>query len=189
MKSQCFSMFDKAAIKLSFSKAAGHYEQHAILQEEVRKGLAALIKPLIMPQDWLLDVGAGTGALAVEVEQVISVDYAFGMCVQARKQTGRVVNAQAEMLPFQDKSVNLVASNLMLQWLAEPQIFLEECARVLTPGGYLCITTFSKDTLTELSEAFSRVDEYAHISQFQSMAALENAAMKAGFEIVSIKYS
>ncbi|MFN2362534.1 MAG: class I SAM-dependent methyltransferase [Marinobacter sp.] len=43
----------------------------------------------------------------------------------------------AESLPQEDNSVDVVFSNLMIQWCSHPARVLSECQRVLKPGGRL----------------------------------------------------
>ena len=49
------------------------------------------------------------------------------------------VQADAEQVPLADGSVDLIVSNLMLQWCNPDSVFAE-FRRVLAPQGLLCFT-------------------------------------------------
>ena len=85
-------------------------------------------------------------------------------------------------LPLRDASVDMVFSNLMLQWCNEPDRVLRECRRVLRPGGVLHVTTLGPDTLCELRRSWQAADPgHAHVSRFLDMHDLGDALVRAGF--------
>lgn len=43
--------------------------------------------------------------------------------------------------PIDSASVNLIVSDNTVEHIEEPALFFDECSRVLSPGGYLCIRT------------------------------------------------
>jgi malonyl-CoA O-methyltransferase len=90
--------------------------------------------------------------------------------------------ADACALPLADRSIELIFSNLMLQWCDQPEAVLRELARVLVPGGLLLFSSFGPTTLAELRAAWSAADAGVHVSAFPGMPALGEAAMHAGFE-------
>ena len=95
----------------------------------------------------VLDVacGEGYGSAALRragASQVIGVDIAPEVCEHARTKYGlevRLGNAQA--LPIDDASVDVVVSFETIEHVPDPRKFLEECARVLAPGGILILST------------------------------------------------
>ena len=56
-------------------------------------------------------------------------------------------------MPLAADSVDLVWSNLALQWVNDLPRALAEMRRVLAPGGLCVFTTFGTDTLKELRAA------------------------------------
>ena len=91
------------------------------------------------------------------------------------------VNADARALPLADASVDVLFSNLCLQWVDDVPALFDEFRRVLRPKGYLAISTFGPDTLRELRAAWSQVDRAAHVSRFADIARIGDALMQAGF--------
>jgi malonyl-CoA O-methyltransferase len=89
--------------------------------------------------------------------------------------------ADAQALPLADASVDLVHSNLCLQWCEDPGLALAEFRRVLRPGGHLLFSTFGPDTLKELRAAFAKVDNTPHVSRFIDMHDIGDALLVGGF--------
>jgi malonyl-CoA O-methyltransferase len=84
-------------------------------------------------------------------------------------------------LPLRPMSVELVWSNLVLQWVDDPRRAFAEFRRVLAVGGLLTFTTFGPDTLKELARAFAGIDGYTHVSRFTDMHDLGDMLVHAGF--------
>ena len=182
---------DLARVRRSFGRSAGDYDAAAVLQARVRAELLERLAVVRLDPAVVLDLGAGTGhgALALKrryrTSQVIALDLAEGMLRQAgRRQTllrrFRRVCAEAAALPLRDASVDLVFSNLMLQWCPDPDRVLRECRRVLKPGGLLTFTTFGPDTLVELRRAWAAADGHTHVNRFIDMHDLGDALLRAG---------
>jgi malonyl-CoA O-methyltransferase len=83
-------------------------------------------------------------------------------------------------LPFKDASVDLIFSNLMLQWCDEPDATFAEVRRVLKPAGFFGFTTLGPDTLKELRTAWSQADGHQHVSRFLDMHDIGSALGRAG---------
>lgn len=92
------------------------------------------------------------------------------------------VNADVYQLPFADNSVDLIVSNLMLQWCDDLDSVFTEFRRVLRQDGLLMFTTFGPDTLKELKQAWQIADaDYEHINNFIDMHDIGDALIRAGF--------
>jgi malonyl-CoA O-methyltransferase len=90
------------------------------------------------------------------------------------------VCADAGLLPLADASVDLIVSNLMLQW-CNPDAVFAEFRRVLAPHGLLSFSAFGPDTLRELRTAWDQVDSHSHVHHFIDMHDLGDALVRAGF--------
>jgi malonyl-CoA O-methyltransferase len=84
-------------------------------------------------------------------------------------------------LPLRAAAVDLIWSNLALQWIDAPGVALAEFHRVLKVGGLLTFTTCGPDTLRELRAAFAVVDSATHVSRFIDMHDLGDMLVQAGF--------
>lgn len=105
----------------------------------------------VVPHEWVLDAGCGTGDYAIGLAeagfQVVGADYAQGMLVRARaKVTDELANSisfeQVDLnrqLHFPDGRFDHVINISVLQVAAEPLFTLGELWRVLKPGGTLVL--------------------------------------------------
>lgn len=87
----------------------------------------------------ILDVGCGTGDLCRELARhglrPVGVDRSAGMLAAARVDAP-LVRADAERLPFPDRSFDGVVTAFTLRNVVHLDAMLHECARVLVPGGH-----------------------------------------------------
>ena len=185
-------LIDGGRVRRSFGRAARDYDAAALLQSRVRTELLDRLEVVRLEPDVVLDLGAGTGHAALALKrryraaQVVALDLAPGMLQEAgRRQTllrrFRRVCADAAALPLGTASVDLVFSNLMLQWCNDPDAVFRECRRVLKPGGLLTFTTFGPDTLVELRRAWAAADDgHTHVNRFIDMHDLGDALVRSG---------
>ncbi len=183
---------DRQRIQRAFTRAAADYEQTAVLQRQVGDLLLERLQVVQGEPARVLDVGAGTGRLTGLVKkrypkaEVIALDLSPGMLREARRHAGwwrpfRRVAGDAQALPIADASIDLVVSNLCLQWCGDLKSALHEFRRVLKPGGWLLFTSFGPDTLKELRAAWGAADQRAHVHVFLDMHDVGDAVLAQGF--------
>ena len=199
---------DKVKVRKSFDRAANTYDASAILQQEVASRLLERLEYIRIQPSHVLDVGCGTGTITADMlkrypkAEIIGLDLAFNM-LKKTKQQGKgwfskkphCICADAEKLPLNNNSIDLVISNLMLQWSNDLQTVFDGFQRVITPEGLLMFTTFGPDTLKEIRTSWASVDNIPHTSQFTDMHDIGDALLKAGFsdpvmdmEIITMTY-
>ena len=140
-----------------------------------------------------LDVGCGTGALAVALAErggkVWGVDSSPEMLAeaQAKKTRARFKEGAAEALPFKDGWFERVVMRLSLHHLDRPRA-LAEAARVLVPGGRIAIATFDPEHFDRywLNELFPSVAEIDR-ARFPDGTTLRAELEEAGFAGVRIE--
>ncbi|MFC3550785.1 malonyl-ACP O-methyltransferase BioC [Lysobacter cavernae] len=200
-------LFDHRQVRRAFSRAAHGYDGAAALQREVG---ARLMETLDYrddpahgraPPQVVLDVGSGPAHASVAMQkrwpkaQVLALDLALPMLHEARHNSGgdrrRLLDfarrpqplcADARALPLRDASVDVLYSNLCLQWVEDLPAVFAGFRRVLKPDGLLLVSTFGPDTLFELRGAFAQADNAPHVSPFASIAQFGDALIAAGFK-------
>tara|TARA_R110000737_G_scaffold310842_2_gene319670 strand:+ start:527 stop:1312 length:786 start_codon:yes stop_codon:yes gene_type:complete len=164
-------------IARSFGSASASYDISARLQRYCGKHLM----PWLPNRNDLtvLDLGAGTGffteLLASRYQQVIGLDISKKMlrfAQENRDQTITWLEADAYKIPLQDKSVDFVYSNLMIQWCDPLDTVINEVMRVLKPGGLFVFSTLVDGTLFELKSSWAQVDNDEHVIDFKPEGAI-----------------
>jgi malonyl-CoA O-methyltransferase len=192
------TLFDKQHVRRAFSRSAASYDAAARLQHAVEDSLLESLDYLDDPKlarpkpQVVLDLGAGPGRASAAMRKrwpkarVVAVDLALPMLREAGKRSGwwrpfDRVNADVRALPFADGSVDVLFSNLCLQWVEDLPAAFAGFRRVLKPNGLLLVSTFGPETLQELRDAFTHADAAPHVSPFATIAQFGDALVHAGF--------
>jgi malonyl-CoA O-methyltransferase len=99
----------------------------------------------------VLVIGAGLGAMSAALcerypaSQVYSVDLSLTML--AASTVSNRIQADAAALPLQTASVDMIVAHALLPWVKTWAPVIDECRRVLRPGGLLMLSAFGPDTL------------------------------------------
>lgn len=164
----------KRDIARGFGSASTTYDSASRLQKRMGD---TMLSTLVQPEpNAILDLGCGTGWFTRRLRErfptaaIIGADLSPGMLAQAAGAGVpgvRWLQADAEALPLADNSVDLIFSNLMIQWSLQPELILSECRRVLRPGGMLAVSTLLDGTLDELKQAWAVADPgIPHVNRF-----------------------
>ena len=213
-------MLDKKNTRQHFERAADTYDGSAVLQREIAKRVGKRLDYIKLQPNTALDIGCGTGYLTHDLlkrypkANVIALDLAFNMVKKTIKESNQdwtvrlnplkrrsqgkpqALCADAEQLPLKSDSVDLIVSNLMLQWSNDLAKTFTGFHSLLSPNGLLLFTTFGPDTLKEMRESWASVDETPHTSPFIDMHEIGDALLQAGFinpvtdmEVITMTYS
>jgi malonyl-CoA O-methyltransferase len=194
---------DKRRVGASFGRAAERYDTVAALQRSIGDRLLGRLPKLGDLPFTILDVGAGTGfctaRLAAGGARVIALDLAEPMLRQVHRTVSSpvvCVCGDAESLPLQDNSVDMIFSNLALQWCLDLDPVFSGFRRVLRPGGCVVYSSFGPDTLKELRSAWAQVDRATHVNIFFDRRTVQMAMHRAGLakpavesELLQVRYS
>lgn len=189
----------KRAVRSAFDRAAAGYDRAAIVQRECCARLFALAaaNPARGPVRRVVDAGCGTGHALDALRSLfpdavhIALDFSPAMLNRACALSPAAVRplcADLEHLPLQTASIDLLWSSLAMQW-CDPQVVLNEAARVLAPGGLAWIATLGPRTLHELRTAFAAVDDAVHVLDFATADDWTRCAGRAGLEQVAAERS
>ncbi|HVW37564.1 MAG TPA: methyltransferase domain-containing protein [Pirellulales bacterium] len=174
-----------------------------------RFGLMLLDRVDLRPGAMILDVGAGTGFLSIELAQrcgaetrVIAVDpWAAAIDRLNRKvarlgiQNIRTVAEDIAKIDLPDESVDLIVSNLGVNNFDDPAAALRACFRVAKPGARLYLTTNLVGHMSEFYEAYRSVlieqgdtDRLAaldeHVNRRANVESVRALLEQAGFEFI-----
>lgn len=132
-----------------------HRNRHATALDWI-DGLA------LAPGSNTLDIGCGAGLMSVALAQrgfrVHAIDSVEAMIEQARKRaeengTTDLLNVDignVYALAFEEDSFDLVVALGVIPWLEQPEVAMQEMARVTKPGGYVILTADNRARLNNL---------------------------------------
>jgi ubiquinone/menaquinone biosynthesis C-methylase UbiE len=159
-------------------------------ERQLRERLAELAR--LAPGEAVLDVGCGTGTLAVAAKRsvgaagrVTGVDASPEMIELASRKAARegvdiaFRAAAAERLPFADATFDAVLATLMLHHLPGPvrRECVQEARRVLKPGGRLLAVDFSRPSNRQ-SGLLGRLHRHGGVSGEKMVALLRDAGFR-----------
>ena len=108
--------------------------------------------------DRLLDVGCGTGVVALTAAQVgakVSGSDLTPELIMRAKENAQISNlnidfqiADVEDLPYKDNEFDFVLSQFGHMFAPRPEVALKEMLRVLKPGGIIAFSTWPPELLT-----------------------------------------
>jgi ubiquinone/menaquinone biosynthesis C-methylase UbiE len=124
----------------------------------------------LKPNITLLDLGSGAGFPLLELaERLGSSSKCYGLDPWTNANSRdrqklrdynignvEIIDGSATQIPFDDKSIDLIISNLGVNNFDDAQAALKECRRVLKPGGRLVITTNLNGHWKEFYDTFQR---------------------------------
>lgn len=185
----------KSLVQHQFGRSAGDYatnDFHAVGES------LAVLNELIAPQkDWrILDVATGAGhtgiLFAPMVAEVVATDITDEMLAETLELAGqrKIANlttaiADAESLPFDDQSFDMVTCRLAHHHFVQQQKAIEEFARVLKPGGIIGFTdnyTVEDPAAAEFYNRYEKIRDPSHF-QVHSLGELEQLFANAGLVI------
>ena len=192
---------DKARVRATFNKAASRYENFDFLQREVGNRLLQRLDVNDKNNvKTILELGCGTGRIIPSLQKkfaksrLFCVDMAETMLIMARKANSSILKkkkfficADAERLPFKINSIDVVYSNLSIQWCPNPQqVFSNVNSLLNNSGGLFVFSTLGPDTLRELRESFEGYSRFSHTSQFLDMHQIGDYLANVGMRDVVI---
>jgi len=172
-----------------FSRNAAEWDELRRLHAADEEVDAAVIK-LIGNQSIhsLLDLGTGTGRilqlLSGLYRRAIGVDASRDMLSVARANLDKsgitkasVRHADILNLPFEGQDFDLVTIHQVLHFFDQPEIAINEAARMLAPGGRLMVIDLAPHGLEYLR------DEHAHVRLGFSHQSMSDWLRKAGLDV------
>jgi SAM-dependent methyltransferase len=103
----------------------------------------------------VLEVGCGAGAMAERVRDdlgapIVAVDSSERMVELTRQRGIEAYVADVQELPFSDGEFDCVFAGWLLYHVLDRERAINECARVLRPGGRFVTATLADDNMSDL---------------------------------------
>src|SRR3954447_2166856 len=158
------------------------------LLDRVAEDFADRLAAVLRRFDRALDLGTPTDAL----RRVLAASGKVGTIIAADVLAGGdtlAVVADAEALPFDDASLDLVVSALVLQFVNDLPGTLIQIRRALKPDGLFLAALVGGDTLTELRQAFAAAEAEIedgispHVAPFVDLREMGTLLQRAGFAL------
>lgn len=132
------------------------YNLAADFYDEKEKYLNSFEKNKLLPMlgdvtgKKILDVGAGTGRLAIYLSnrgaEVTALDLSEKMMALIKRKNKKVMTkvGDAESLPFEENSFDIVVAAFLIVHLKDPSRFFDEVYRVLKEDGIFVVTNINQ---------------------------------------------
>ena len=192
---------DQIQLRRAYDRVASAYDEADFFGAEIRDRLFERLDFISLQPKTLLDLGAGTGAAARQLQTrftdtlIIGLDGSEAMLANSDR-PGTEVCADSHRIPLADASIDIVISNLMLPACAVPEMVFSEVRRVLRNPGLFLFSTLGPDTLKEIRRAWSQIDDAPHVHTFADMHNVGDALVKASFrepvmdtELLTVTYA
>ncbi len=157
-------------------------DEFDLYTERVTRELAARMVSLadIEPNDSVLDVGTGTGIVALQAAQILGskgevhgIDLSEAMVNASRRKAAQMTFSakvqfspmDAEALDFADQTFDKVLSLYALLHFPNPLAAIKEISRVMRPGGKLVLAVGSRPPIFSLSGWLHRAKHFSDFVQ------------------------
>lgn len=178
----------KNNIQRSFNKAAYTYDGAAYIQKQIGHELLQLL-PNLPGNRYILDVGCGTGyftnliAKKQPKNKIIGIDFASKMLQVAQENYSHIefIFADFDAMPAINNSVDIIYSNLALQWSLDLATTLAELSRSIKQGGNIYFSTLGPQSFKELRQCWKSIDNTRHTNTFLSQKKIITLLRAAGF--------
>lgn len=140
----------------------------------------------LQPNASLLEVGCGSGWMLQIMKDlgynVEGVDFDFSAVENARNKGLCVKHGTLQSQNYLDNHFDVITMSHLIEHVHEPLKLLQECYRILKPGGTLVVVTPNINALghTYFQESWLHLDPPRHLHIF-TPNSLENLTKKAGF--------
>ncbi len=192
-------------MRKNMNQAVNSFDAAAVLYREVTDRLLERLDYIKIAPECVLDLGCKTGYSLEALKQrfmqtsFYGYDPAMAMlnCLQEKDFAAGIelICADYDLFPLRSSMADMVVANLSFHFSPDMAKTLQECYRVLKPGGLLLFSTFGPDTLKELRESFRQFDPLPHIHDFLDMHDVGDLLVKSHFsdpvmdmEYITMKY-
>ena len=146
---------------------------------------AATVKKLIPENKRGLEIGVGTGRFALQLGIQEGCDVSKNMLAVARNRGIKIRPADAEKLPYKDKTFDYAVFIVTLCFVKNPLKALKEAYRILKPGGMVIAGIIDKNS--RLGRKYRKKKSvFYENAVFFSVRELKGLIKSAGFEVTEL---
>ncbi len=199
-------------IRRNLRRRAGSFSAHSAVFKAASERMLERLAVMTIEPETILDLGCRDGYQMAALTQryptarIVGVDFLVsGGTDKAagskwwkpwnKSLAPQLMSADPHQLPLESAQFDLVLSNLLLPWCAEPSRVFDEVVRVLRPQGAFLFTSAGPDTLQEYRRAWDTIDTYEHSFGLVDMHDIGDALLAAGIsapvldrEVITVDY-
>ena len=133
-------------VQNNFNNAAANYLGYSNIQRHFAEKIISFLKRLNIQKGQSIDLGAGTGLLADEIEKefptkkITRIDFSKKMLLQNKESSKKILWNLNYGLPPSISNCALMTSNFCIHWLNNPEKIIKDWFSKLRSGGYLIIS-------------------------------------------------
>ncbi len=174
MKALSEREYYKQIVSQNLRDKISHYYRFAFLEQIIGTRLLESLDLIKVNPTIILDLGSGTGhdanqlAMRYPKAKIVQLDLSEPMLNASKYlvQPGQSMScplqqylcADAEAIPLQANSVDMIFSNALLPWLPDCEIIFKEVHRILKAEGLFVFSSLGPDTLKECNSILSAMN-------------------------------
>lgn len=176
----------KEDVSRRFAASVTTYDDNATVQHYI----ASVLADIWRQYDWaggngdVIEIGAGTGIFTREYLRSVTPSALMLMDIAGLPDSlpgdKRICDAETEMMKLESNSADAVVTASTVQWFNSPARFLEECSRVVRPGGVVVMSTFGSENYREIGRFSGKSVNYISGEMLRKI-------MPSGLEIEFLK--
>lgn len=160
----------------------GWFDANPVFDAELA-ALQQLQTPFAKPR---LEIGIGPGRFASALEIGFGIDPAFNPLLLAARRGIKVCRGLGESLPLRTGQIGTVFLLFTLCFVTDPEKVLEECFRILKPGGHCILGTVPLENAWGRMLDKKRADghPFYQYARFVALPEIRHSLSEAGFSLV-----
>lgn len=179
----------------NFDRIASNYIEAAIIQKKIAHILFKNYEFINNDSNkmLILDLGSGPGTFLhfdnhvydnlLNSFDIINFDISFNMLAQNANNSIFKLNADISNIPIINNSIDIIISNLAIQWFDNKKSIFESLRTILKRGGSIIISTLINNSFHELNNAYNKINVNRDILVLDKVHQYEKYCKEANLKI------